>query len=147
MNLLIKNFKSTKPSKVIKVYDKETVGMEIYVRSYPRIKLNGWIKELHGSEKTGDPITAIYRLMAKFCGLCMCDKNGKLVASDDVETVDFLLSIEDNDVLVNVFEQSIKVSGIASIAGPMIALVTDEGTTDPAKKPNRSERRNGKKGK
>jgi len=146
MNKLIKNFKGSKPSKIILAAKKgDNWDTDIYVRPYPRNKLSGWMKELQDTEGVSDPISGMFNLMGKFCGLCLCDDTGTLLADDSAETVDFLLSFEDSTILLDLYEQSSRVSGLGSIAAGLLSAFDDEATESDKVKPNRETRR--KKGK
>ena len=146
MNKLIKNFKGSKPSKIILFASKgDNWDTDIYVRPYPRNKLSSWMKELQNTEGVSDPISGMFGLMAKFCGLCICDDSGELLADDSAETVEFLLGFDDDSLLLDLYEQSSRVSGLGSIATGLLSAFDDEATEEEKVKPNRKDRR--KKGK
>lgn len=137
----MQNFKGSKPSKIIKVYSKGSEwDTDIYVRPYPRNKLSTWMKELR--DDTGehvDPITKVFHMMSKFCGGCLCDDTGELIADDSQETIDFLLGMQDDSILLELYRQSSKVSGLTSVADGLLSAFEEEETAE--EKPNRKKRR------
>lgn len=142
MNKLIKSFKGAKPSKIIKMYEKGTTwSTDIYLRPYPRNRVSKWMKELQDdSDESADAISRIYHLMAKFCGGCICDESGELMADDSQETVDFLLGIEDDEILPDLFKASAKVSGLSKVADGLLSAFEDD-TEAEQETPNRKKRR------
>lgn len=143
MNTLIKSFKGSKPSKIILAAEKgDNWNTDIYVRPYPRNKLSSWINEMQDGEDSGsESVTTFFDSMAKFVGLCLCNENGELLADDSKETIDFLMSFEDDQILLDLYLEASKASGLGKIADGLLSALNGEATEADEVKPNRKARR------
>ena len=125
-NKLKQLYKGSKPSKIIKVFGKGDVWDEcIYVRPYPRSKLKQWFAELEDSEKNqgSGVVSRFFELMAMFVGECLCDEHGEYIADGSQETVDFLMSIDDEQVLLDLYREASRASGLITVANGLLDIV------------------------
>jgi hypothetical protein len=97
-------------------------------------------------ETDANEIEKVYNLMTTFVGLCLCDENGGLIADDSQETIDFLMGIDDDQILIDLYAECSKVSGLYSLVAKNILEAFEElekgeleATTDSGKKKTKSQ--------
>jgi hypothetical protein len=132
MSKLKKLYKGSKPSKIIKVFEAgEVWDADIYVRPYPRNKIKHWFKELEDQESNAgsQAVSRIFELMASFSAMCICDESGQFIADDSPDAVEFLLSIDDDSILIDLYRESSKASGLMVVAEGLLELFDIDSAT------------------